>query len=223
MRLTKRIIRSEFVKKIVCKLAYLYIKFVLFTSKVEIIYNNFDFRDYEKKQSIFATWHGRVVILPIINPSKLRSCGIVSDHNDGRLIGGVIEQAGVELIFGSSNRRRISALKEIMSCIKKGRNFLITPDGPRGPSREINSAVVHIASFTGLPIIAASFSAKYSKLFRTWDQFMLPFPFNQIVVILDKPFEVPMDLTIEEKNKYNFKLRDHLNYITKLADEKICR
>jgi lysophospholipid acyltransferase (LPLAT)-like uncharacterized protein len=194
---------------------------MLFTSKVKIIYNDFDFTEYEYKQSIYATWHGRVLIMPIVNPSKLQSCAIVSDHNDGRLIGEVIKQAGVELIFGSSNRRRLSSLKEILKGIKKGKNFLITPDGPRGPSREVNGAIINIASNTGLPIIPSIYSAKSAKIFKTWDKFMLPSPFNEITLVFDKPISVPKNITTEAKEEYNNKLRDSLNNITNIADQDV--
>ncbi len=219
MRLDKKIIRSDFVRGLFCKLTYLYIKFTLLTSRTKIIYHDFDFSAYEHRQSIFATWHGRVLIMPIINPSKLRSCAIVSDHNDGRLIGEVIKQAGVLLIFGSSNRRRLSALKEIMTHIKQGFNFLITPDGPRGPSRQVDGAIINIASNTGLPIIPSSYSAKSAKIFNSWDNFMLPLPFNRITIVFTKPLEIPKNITPTEKISYNELLRQSLEQATNLADE----
>ena len=221
MRLGKKIIRSDFAKSLACKLVYLYIKFVLLTSKIKVIYHGFDFSEYEYRQSIFATWHGRVLIMPIVNPSKLSSCAIVSDHNDGRLIGEVIRQAGVRLIFGSTNRRRISALKEIMTYIKAGFNFLITPDGPRGPARQVDGAIINIASNTGLPIIPSSCSAKSAKIFNSWDNFMLPLPFNKITLVFAKPIEVPTNITATEKSEYNEILRQSLEEITSLADQDV--
>ena len=221
MQLIKRIIKSEFVRKLACKLVYLYIKFVLFTSKVKITYQDFDFEEHKNNQCILATWHGRVMIMPIINPFKLPASAIVSDHTDGRLIGEVIRQAGVKLIFGSSNRKRLSSLKEILSYIKKGYNFLITPDGPRGPSREINGAIINIASNSNLPIIPAICSARSAKIFNSWDKFMLPYPFTEIAIIFAKPINIPKEISIEEKEKYARILRDSLNQITALADSKV--
>ncbi len=219
MGLFKKIIKSESAKTLFCKLMYLYIKFTLLTSRVKIIYHDFEFNDYAYRQSIYATWHGRVLIMPIVNPSKLRSCAIVSDHNDGRLIGDVIKQAGVLLIFGSSNRRRITALKEIMAYIKQGFNFLITPDGPRGPARQVDGAIINISSSSGLPIIPGSCSAKYAKIFKSWDNFMLPLPFNKITIVFTKPIDVPKNITSAEKEKYNELLRQSLEQATIMADE----
>lgn len=221
MSFFKNIIKSEAVKLLICKIVFLYIKFILLTSKFEIIYDGFDFSEYENKQSIFATWHGRVLIMPIINPSKVASCAIVSDHNDGRLIGGVIKQAGISLIYGSSNRRRISALKEIMVGISKGLNFLVTPDGPRGPARKVDGAIINIASATGLPIMPSSYSAKYLKSFNSWDSFILPLPFNKITAVFTKPVIVPKNITLEEKENYKEMLRKSLDHAMTLADNHI--
>lgn len=221
MRLDKKIIKSQFVRNLACKLMYFYIKFTLLTSKVKIIFHNFDFSEYKYKQSIYATWHGRVLIMPIINPSKNKSCAIVSDHQDGRLIGGVIEQAGVKLVFGSSNRRRISALKEIMAFINEGYNFLVTPDGPRGPARKVDGAVINIASSSGLPIMPASCAAKAAKIFNSWDNFMLPLPFGEIVIVFNRPIHVAKNISNEEKERYNEELRLSLEESTSLAEAAI--
>ncbi len=219
MKLVKRISRSYYFRYILCKLVYFYIKFVLLTSRVKVIFNGFDFTKFEHLQSIYATWHGRVLYMPIINPSKLKSCAIVSDHNDGRLIGAVIENAGIKLIYGSSNRKRISALKEILTNIAAGLNFLITPDGPRGPARKVDGAIINIASSSGLPIIPGSCSAKRAKIFNSWDNFFFPFPFNDIVIVFNQPIFVPKDIKTEEKRRYNLVLEDSLNEATDIADE----
>lgn len=221
MSLFKKIIRSNFVKKIACKLVYLYVRLVLFTSKTKIIYKDFSIEEHKNTQCILATWHGRVLVSTMVNPFELPACAIVSDHNDGRLIGEVIKQRGIELIYGSSNRRRLSSLKEILIYIKKGYNFLITPDGPRGPAQTINGAIINIASSTGLPIVPAISSYKKFKQFRSWDKFMFPYPFNEIVFVFSQPIYIPKNISIEDREIYTIKLRDSLNEITALSDQKI--
>lgn len=221
MKLTKKILKSELVKKLLCRIVYLYIKFALYTSKITTIFHDFDFAEYENCQAIFAAWHGRVMIMPIANPSKVKSCAIVSDHNDGRLIGGVIKHAGIEIIYGSSNKRRLTSLREILTGIKRGLNFLITPDGPRGPAKKVDGAIINIASSTGLPIIPSSCSAKSTKIFNTWDKFMLPLPFNEIILIFAKPIIIPANITSAEKKEYNEILQRSLNQITDIADSRV--
>jgi len=219
MRLTKRIFKSDFVQFLLSKLAYIYIKFVLFTSKVKYIFHDFDFKEYEYKQCIYATWHGRVIITPLKLPTKLTSYGLVSDHKDGRFIGEILNQSGISLIFGSSNRRPLAALKEILQVIKKGHNFLITPDGPRGPARKIGGAIINIASSTGLPIIPSSCSCSSAKFFNSWDNFMFPLPFSKISIIFGKPIKVPEN--ISDKEHYKEILRQSLDEITNIADKDV--
>lgn len=221
MGIFKQIIKSEIVKKMACKLIYIYIKFLFVTSEIKTIFKDSDFKAQRKLQCIFATWHSRVLIMPITKHSDLPSCAIVSDHNDGRLIGEVIKQAGIELIYGSSNRRRLSSLKEIIAYIKKGYNFLITPDGPRGPAEQINGAIINIASSSNLPIIPAICAYKRFKQFNSWDKFIFPYPFNKIAIVFGKPIYIPNDLSLEQRAEYAEILRNSLNEITTIADDII--
>ena len=124
-------------------------------------------------------------------------------------------------MYGSSNKRPIAALKEILQKIKEGMNFLISPDGPRGPAREVKGATINIASTTGLPIVSATYSAKYTKTFNSWDKFILPLPFNRIIIIFAKPLIIPADISTTEKSKFNQILANSLNQITDLADSRV--
>ncbi|MGB4191318.1 MAG: lysophospholipid acyltransferase family protein [Rickettsiales bacterium] len=223
MSVIKKIIKSEVVKNIACKLAYVYIKFVLFTSKLNYSFKDFNFEEYKNQQCILATWHGRVLIMPIINPFKLPACAIVSDHNDGRLIGKIIQHNNIELIYGSSSKKRLSSLKEILVFIRNGYNFLITPDGPRGPAKQVKGAIINIASNTGIPIIPAICSAKSAKIFNSWDKFMLPLPFSEISIIFSKPIQIPKNISMSEKEQYEQTLNDSLNNITDIADQEVGR
>lgn len=217
----KKIIRSEFFKSVACYLCYLYIKIVLLTSKKTFIFHDFDFSSFKNVQAIYAVWHGKVLIMPFINPSLVKSCAIVSDHNDGRLIGEILKHHGIEVIYGSSNRKRISSLREILRSLKRGLNFLVTPDGPRGPARKVGGAIINIASTTNLPIIPASCSYLRKKVFNSWDNFMLPFPFNRIILTFGKPILVPDSLNVEQRKEYEIILENYLNKLTQLADQKV--
>lgn len=221
MKILKKIIKSKFVRKLACKLVYLYIKFLLLTSKVRITYKDFDYEEYKDKQCIFVVWHGRVLIMPSINSFSLPASGLVSDHSDGRLIGEVIKHSGVNLIYGSSNRNQLSSIKEILKCIKEGHNFMITPDGPRGPAREVHGAIINIASTSGLPIIPASCSAKSAKFFNSWDNFMLPYPFNDISIIFGKPIYIPKKIDQNQKEEYRKTVQDSINEMTAIADSQV--
>ena len=58
----------------------------------------------------------------------------------------------------------------------------VTPDGPRGPRRQVQPGVVYLAARTGLPIVAVGFA--YSRAWRTgsWDRFAVPWPWSSAVL-----------------------------------------
>ena len=71
---------------------------------------------------------------------------------------------------------------------------------------------------SGAPIIPVTYSAKRKKVFKSWDRFILPYPFTEVVVIYGEPLYLPRDATpdiVEEKRK---DLEDRLNKITADAD-----
>ncbi len=67
-----------------------------------------------------------------------------------------------------------------------------TPDGPRGPLREIQPGVLYLAQKTGRPIVPVAYGAKRRWIFKggRWDEFIVPKPFNRIVMIYGDPIHV---------------------------------
>ncbi len=91
-----------------------------------------------------------------------------------------------------------------------------TPDGPRGPLREVQSGVLFVAQKTGRPIVPIAFGAKRRWVFKgRWDEFIVPKPFNQIAMVYGEPIVVGpsdrMDLKAVE-------LKKALDYVAQEAD-----
>jgi lysophospholipid acyltransferase (LPLAT)-like uncharacterized protein len=70
----------------------------------------------------------------------------------------------------------------------------ITPDGPRGPRRELKAGVVMIASQSGLAIVPTGIGFVRAWRFASWDRFALPCPGSIMVGVVGKPIFVPRDL-----------------------------
>jgi lysophospholipid acyltransferase (LPLAT)-like uncharacterized protein len=70
----------------------------------------------------------------------------------------------------------------------------ITPDGPRGPRRELKPGVIMIASQSGLAVVPVGIGFVRAWRFRSWDRFALPLPGSTIVGLVGEPIEVPRDL-----------------------------
>ena len=81
--------------------------------------------------------------------------------------------------------------------------------------KKIKDGIVSLAKLTNIPIIPLSFSAKYKRNLKSWDKFLLVFPFNKFIAIWGKPIHFKKE---EPNDRDKKKLENELNRITKLAD-----
>jgi len=199
-------------------LAYWVIKILGRTLRFEEVNPEIPRAFWDKEISaIGALWHGRLLMMPhIFNGKKLSF--LVSSHRDGQIVGKALERFGFHAILGSTNRRGSSALREMVKAIQNGSDVGIVPDGPRGPRQRVQFGVIELARRTGRPVVPISFSASKRKIFKTWDRFLLPYPFSKGVFIWGEPIHVDPhgDRTYLEERRTLLETR--LNELTERAD-----
>jgi lysophospholipid acyltransferase (LPLAT)-like uncharacterized protein len=166
---------------------------------------------------IGAFWHGRLLMMPLGYGGKQLSF-LVSPHRDGQIIGGSLKKFGFRPIFGSSFKGGSAALKEMVKAIQNGSDIAIVPDGPRGPRHRLQFGVIELARRTGNPILPLSFSASKKKIFKTWDRFLLPYPFSKGVFIWGDPIYVNHDGSQDDLEKMRLLVERRLNELTEEAD-----
>ncbi|MBI5097341.1 MAG: hypothetical protein HZB32_06890, partial [Nitrospirae bacterium] len=54
---------------------------------------------------------------------------------------------------------------------------------------------------------------------KSWDRFMIPWPFSRVAVIFGDPVYVRRDLTEDQLEEKRLELEQRLNEITKRADD----
>ena len=162
--------------------------------------------------SIIAFWHGEM--LPIWYIFKdLKPTAIVSSRKDGSLLSTWLSSIGFDLIRGSSSKGGREVLRLMIDAVQQG-PVLITPDGPRGPAKTAKAGALVASHRTGVPVTMARMSVSSAKVFhRSWDSFILPFPFASITVTLSKPFPVPSTSTHDDINELTTTLEDRLNQL----------
>jgi lysophospholipid acyltransferase (LPLAT)-like uncharacterized protein len=204
---------------LICWLGWLYIWLVGQTSKVKIISSpDFLKLKQEKKNSIYALWHGRQLFQVYANRGD-NICILISESKDGEYIARVAKMFGLQWVRGSSSHGGTRALINMKKKIEEeGATVAFTPDGPRGPFQKVQPGVIYLAQKTGRPIIPHTFAARRKKIIKNWDEFIVPYPFNYIVVIYGEPFYVKPEDNIETKSK---ELEDILNQITAEADKMV--
>jgi lysophospholipid acyltransferase (LPLAT)-like uncharacterized protein len=143
---------------------------------------------------IFAIWHNRLLMLPrVFDPCfpTRQSYGLISASRDGDLIATFIERSGYGTIRGSSSRKGVIALRQLVDTLAADGNVLVTPDGPRGPVYQVSQGVVFLAQKSGAPVVPIHM--EYSKCWRlkSWDRFVVPWPFAKLRAIFGAPLTIP--------------------------------
>ncbi len=146
---------------------------------------------------IFVFWHSRILPLTYIH----RNQGIVvlvSEHRDGEYIARIIERMGFGTSRGSSTRGGVKGLKGLVRAAREGHDLAFTPDGPRGPPRQLKPGTLVAARITGAPIVPIAVGGPRVWRLGTWDRHVVPKPFSRITVRYGEPCIVPRDASEEE-------------------------
>ena len=143
----------------------------------------------EGKRYIMAFWHRHLLFMRYAYRGDRLSC-LISQSKDGELIARIMEYFAVFSARGSSSRAGASGMKTMIRLARQGYDLSITPDGPRGPLREVQPGVILAAAASGLPIVPIAFSASHGRALDSWDRFLVPWPGSRVHVIYGEPFVV---------------------------------
>lgn len=137
---------------------------------------------------ILAHWHEFIPFILMLSPPRISVLN--SSHADARVLGYASRFVGAKPIWGSSNRNPLSSLRQLAGEIKQGRHVLITPDGPRGPAREMAMGPVALAQLTGRPIMLFACHASRAWRMKSWDKTQIPKPFSTITLSWSAPITI---------------------------------
>jgi len=169
------------------------------------------------KGFIYAFWHSRQAFLVYLHSGD-QIHPLISQSQDGEIIAQVCRRFALEPVRGSSSRGGMEATRELMRWLEKGERVGITPDGPRGPRETVQDGILYLAQKTGLPIVPVAYGAKRRWVFKSWDAFILPKPFNRIAMAYGEPLSIGSadDLVVCAQ-----KLKTALEAVTQQVDEAV--
>jgi lysophospholipid acyltransferase (LPLAT)-like uncharacterized protein len=156
-------------------------------------------------------------MMPFI-PHEGRFGAMISRHRDGEFIARTFKLFGIDSVRGSTTRGGLGALRGMVRFFETGANLAITPDGPQGPRHTVQMGVIELARLTSAPIIPAACSASRKKVFKTWDHFILPFPFCEVAYMWGEPIFVDRHLSKEELEEKRLLVEERLRLVTEEAD-----
>jgi lysophospholipid acyltransferase (LPLAT)-like uncharacterized protein len=210
-------LRSPWLISVVAALAALVIRLWIGTIRARAV--SLDGRqhptDPATEKYIFVFWHDGL-LAPLVIRTKVRV--LISEHADGELIAQVCKHLGFGVIRGSSARGGLRALLEMIRTAHQPAHLGITPDGPRGPRRELQAGTIMVASQTGIPVLP--FGVGFSRVWRapSWDRFAVPCPFSTLVGVVGEPIHIPANLSKDDLRRWKTHVQDRLNELTAQAE-----
>ncbi len=143
----------------------------------------------DERPYIFLLWHE--AFYPLLwHHRDLGIAIVVSLGREGQYLGDYASRLGYRILPGSSSRGGARALLGAVRALEEGSPVAITPDGPRGPSRELKPGVVQAAQRAGAWIVPLHATASPSWRLGTWDRLVIPKPRATIMVGYGEPFRV---------------------------------
>jgi len=172
-----------------------------------------------RKNAIFVFWHQRLLGL-VYTHRKCSGRILVSRSRDGEIIARVTSRLGFAPIRGSSRRGGSGAARALRSEARSGYDFGITPDGPLGPRHVFKMGAVYLASESGLPIVPIAVSYGRCWRLKSWDEFLVPWPFTWGVIHVGGAIAVPPLLDASGLETWRLRLEEVLRCHTQATDER---
>lgn len=210
-------LKDRFLLAVVPAVGTFIIRLLAATMKLEFLHEERVRAFWEKDERFIAAfWHNRLLLMGYSYRGKEIKI-LISQHKDGELIARVLKRLGFGSVRGSSTRGGAAAMREMVRASKHS-DIGITPDGPRGPKYVVQDGVIALSRLTGVPVLPLTFGSSKKKVFASWDQFNLPYPFSRGVFMWGEPIYVGKEDDMEEKRKeLELKLRE----MTEFVDEYV--
>jgi lysophospholipid acyltransferase (LPLAT)-like uncharacterized protein len=170
-----------------------------------------------RQRYIYIFWH-EALLLPAYHFGQPDIFVLISQHADGQIIAEICRRLGFSLARGSTTRGGVEAVRQMLRA-GKGAHLALTPDGPRGPRREVQPGVIYLAARTGLPIAPIGISCRRAWRLRSWDKFALPRPWTSGIYVATPPIVVPPDVDKDGIEHYRQIVQESMLRATEMAEE----
>jgi len=138
---------------------------------------------------VLLAWHEALV--PLLWQHRGRGVMIVvSEALEGRYLAAYARRLGYREARGSSGRGGVRALLGAVRALQAGGAAAFTPDGPRGPRRELKGGIFLAAQRSGASVVPMHAGADRAWRLRSWDRLLVPKLRARVRIAYGDPFEV---------------------------------
>jgi lysophospholipid acyltransferase (LPLAT)-like uncharacterized protein len=141
---------------------------------------------------IYIFWHENILI-PLYLRGHCHLAMLLSQHGDAEILSRVAYHMGFDCVRGSTYHGGARAIWEMLDRSKR-QHLTLTPDGPRGPRRQMAQGPIFLASRLQMPLVAVGIGSDRPWRANSWDRFCMPRPFSRARLIIGPPMMLPPDL-----------------------------
>lgn len=181
---------------------------------------------------ILAFWHEYIAVtLPRWGNTSVTA--LCSMHRDGEWVNQTALALGLNVVRGSSSRGGAAAVRKIRENMKFS-SLAVTPDGPRGPRREMAMGPVFMAARMQVPLVTVGVGISNAFRLNTWDRFAMPKLGSRVRLIVGPKIRLPRKNSREELEAYRLGAETLMNNLSdeaeawansgdKMEGEQICK
>jgi lysophospholipid acyltransferase (LPLAT)-like uncharacterized protein len=167
--------------------------------------------------AIYLFWHEYIPVPLHLRPN-CRLAVLLSQHQDAELLSHAAHFAGLDTVRGSTHRGATSALRTLLKH-GRGMNVAITPDGPRGPRRQLAPGCIYLSSRLQIPLVLMGVGYDRPWRYRrVWDQFAIPRPYSRARVVSGPRLQIPPELDRPQIETQRLWVESMLNQLTATAE-----
>lgn len=165
---------------------------------------------------IYVFWH-EYIAFPITLWREYDLALLVSRHRDADWLIRAAYHLGFDTVRGSTNRGGSEAIRELKRKAKD-HELVITPDGPRGPRREMAMGPIYLASRLRMPIVPVGFGFERPWRMNTWDKFAFPRIGSRGRAVFGPRVHIPKKLKRDGLESYRIYIEAMLNGLCDQAE-----
>jgi lysophospholipid acyltransferase (LPLAT)-like uncharacterized protein len=163
-------------------------------------------------QRIYIFWHENI-LMPLYLRGRCNLAMLLSQHPDAEILAHVAYHMGFDCVRGSTYHGGSKAIWELLER-SRNQHLTMTPDGPRGPRRQLALGPIYLASRLQLPLVVGGFGYDRPWRANSWDRFAMPRPFSRGRAILGPPLTLPRDLDRNGLENCRMRVERLLNDLT---------
>lgn len=216
-------IRNAFLERGIAQLAVASARGLFGTVRRRLFFENPSLSPYApvgESTCIYSVWHDSL-LMPIFLGRQPATKALVGRHQDGTFLANSLSAIGISSVRGSSSSGGAEAVRQLIDETR-GSHIVVTPDGPRGPRRQMKSGVAFLASHTSKLVVPTAFACTRSWSWGTgWTDLVVPKPGSTVVALAGEGILVPGHVAREELASYNRRIQEEMDRLNSLALELV--